>query len=313
MNPGSPSHPAPRTAAQWFAARRGGTDAAGEQAFQAWLQEDPHRADDYALCELTWDVAGEATAGMAAPRRTRRRVLAGAALLATAASMAGLAFWLRPASPQQFSTGAGEQRVVALEDGSQVMLNTRTQIEVRLGRHAREVELRAGEAFFQVAPDASRPFTVHTPLGSARAVGTHFNVYVQPTHLAVTTAEGRVYVDGGSAGAGVYVDAGRRADLEASAEAPVVSGADVNAALNWRARRLEVDDEPLAHVLQEFSRYTDLPVRPASAAVGALRVSAVLRTGDLAALRATLAEAFGLRIERQDGAYVVSERAARPR
>jgi ferric-dicitrate binding protein FerR (iron transport regulator) len=56
-----------------------------------------------------------------------------------------------------------------------------------------------------------------------------------------------------------------------------------------------------------------LPVRPASAAVGALRVSAVLRTGDLAALRATLAEAFGLRIERQDGAYVVSERVARPR
>jgi len=281
-----------------------------ERAFRAWLEADPAHADEYALCEITWSLSQEAARDLPPPpahgrQRAGPRLLAVAAMIA-AVAIGGAAFWWWPSAAQQWSTGAGEQRIVTLADGSRVSLNTRTRLSARLTRGARDIELQEGEAYFEVSPDASRPFTVHTVLGSARAVGTHFNVYLQRSHLAVTTAEGRVLVNGGAAGEGVYVDAGRQAAVDAGAASATLHDANLAATLDWRERRIEVDDVPLAQVLEEFSRYTALPVRPADPGVGALRVTAVLRAGDLQALRVTLHEAFGLSVQAGSSAYLVS-------
>ena len=298
----------PATAAEWFAARRRATSARLERQFQAWLAAEPAHREDYALCEIAWEVSAVAAQEMPEPRRElhagtvlRRR----AAPVLLAAALAAITVWFWPASAQTWSTGAGEQRTLVLEDGSRVMLNTRTRIDVRFARHERAVRLVGGEAFFEVAKDAARPFTVRTPLGSVRAVGTRFNVYLEERRLAVTTEEGRVLVDSATAGNGVLVDAGRRAELAAGMVRARVEPADVAAALNWRTQRIEVDNESLENVLRDFSRYTPLPVRAATPAIAALRVSAVLRTGDVAALEATLQGAFGLHIERRSDAFMV--------
>ncbi len=78
-----------------------------------------------------------------------------------------------------YSTAPGEQRTVALQDGSRITLNTRTRITVRLARHAREVVSSRARHFSKSAKNAARPFTVRTSLGSARAVGTRFDVYLE--------------------------------------------------------------------------------------------------------------------------------------
>ncbi|MFO1401802.1 MAG: FecR domain-containing protein [Steroidobacteraceae bacterium] len=298
----------PGNAAEWFALRRGGAGPRRERQFRAWLDASPRNAEDYALCELAWEVSGTAAQALAQPRPVprgallRRRGLVAAALAAT---LAVVVPWLWPAGAQTWSTGAGEQRTLLLEDGSHVTLNTRTRIEVRYTRHERALRLLEGEAFFEVARDAARPFMVRTALGSARAVGTRFNVYLHDERLAVTTEEGRVEVAGVDALQGVLVDAGRCAELRHGMARARVAPADLAAALDWRDQRIEVADDSLGGVLRDFSRYTPLPVRAATPAIAALRVSAVLRTGDIAALEATLRGAYGLAIERQGDGFVV--------
>lgn len=298
----------PASAAQWFAARRGATDSRREQAFQQWLRGNPANAEAYALCEIAWAVSGDAArqaqSAQRVDARTLNRRLPFAAAAAIALIAAGAGFWYWPTPWQDWRTTVGEQRALVLEDGSRVMLNTRTHIQVRLTRQHRDVRLIDGEAYFEVAKDAARPFTVHTALGSARAIGTRFNVYLEHSHLAVTTAEGRVLVNG-AAGSGVFVDAGNQAQIDPQSSRASVSRANVSSVLNWRSQQIEADDMPLARVLQEFSRYTGLPVRAGTDAIGALRVCAVLRTGDLDALRATLNGAFGLTIRQRGNEYVV--------
>lgn len=296
----------PRSAAEWFAARQGGLDARRERRFQDWLAADPAHAEDYALCEIAWAVSRDAAAGLPVPQpaRTHRRLQRRLAAVAAVAAAAGLAILLWPAAAPQWSTGPGEQRALVLEDGSRVMLNTRTRIEARFARREREIVLVTGEAFFEVAKDPARPFIVRTALGSARAVGTRFNVFYDARRLAVTTEEGRVMVAGPAAGE-VLVAAGRRAMLDATTTRVQVADTDVAATLNWMAQRIEADNQPLVQVLAEFSRYTPLPVRAATPEIGALRVSAVLRTGDIEALQAALNGAFGLDIERRADAFVV--------
>jgi len=299
----------PNTAAEWFAARLGARDDHLERQFRHWLAADSRHAEDYALCEIAWEVSREPAALLPMPmvRTARRRWVRGGTLgaIALAAALTGIAIWFWPVRTDTWTTAAGEQRTVILNDGSRVILNTRTQLTARISWHARQVRLAQGEAFFEVSKDPARPFTVVTPLGSARAIGTRFDVYVAPASLTVTTEDGRVLVRNAERGSGVTVDAGHRAELRAGQVQADLSSVDLNGALSWMARRLDVNDEPLEVVLRDLSRYTDLPLRADTPAIGELHVSAVLRTGDMAALKAVLRGAFGLDVEERGNAWVV--------
>jgi transmembrane sensor len=301
-------HNRPRTAAEWFAARRERSNGKLEKQFQAWVTEHTSHAEEYALCEVLWEVsraaAGEQPMPMPSGRRAfgMRRI---SVALATAAAAASLLVWFWPPPTQNWATTPGEQRALLLEDGSRVTLNTRTRLSVTFAHHAREVVLDQGEAYFEVAKDTTRPFTVRTAMGSARAVGTHFNVYLDGQNLAVTTEEGSVLVAGPAAGGTVLVTTGRRAELHGDMHRPIVGPADLPRTLNWLAQRIEADNVPLATVLNEFNRYTTVPVRAASSAIAAVHVTAVLRIGDIDALRATLKGAFGFELEQRGGEAVV--------
>lgn len=296
----------PRSAAEWFAARRAGYQPGLERRFQAWLSADPTHTEDYALCEVLWEASRDAARrepepppATVAPTPWRPVLAAGLASLAAAA----VVVWAY--APQTWSTHVGEQRTILLADGSWVTLNTRTRIAVRLSRHARDIELREGEAFFEVAKDAARPFTVHTPVGQARAVGTQFNTYLDGDRLEVTTATGTVLVAGVGPDPGVLVTAGNRADLRVGAPHATLAPANLAAVFGWRAQRIDVGDAPLADVLKDFSRYTPTRIRAGSPDIAGLHVSAVLRVGDVAALETTLTGAFGLRLERRGDELIV--------
>src|SRR5690606_22582752 len=89
--------------------------------------------------------------------------LAAAAMIAVVAIGIGTygarSDWFAPA-PQHYATAVGERRTVTLEDGSVLVLNTNTAVEVRFRGNARRLALVRGEAQFDVRPDAQRPFTV---------------------------------------------------------------------------------------------------------------------------------------------------------
>jgi transmembrane sensor len=307
----TPATALPTTAAEWFAARRRPQDASFEEHFTRWLAENPRNPDEYALCQLTWDLSAAAAEGLHAEDRGRpwyrpRAITAGAAAVFIAA-LAMAVFWAISPKPVTFQTAAGEQRTIALADGTQLTMNTRSGIEVRLGRSKRVVRVLDGEVFFAVAKDPSRPFIVETNLAIARAVGTHFNVLAGAERVEVATEEGNVWVTTTSdRAAGVMATAGVRATLVRGSASPVLDKADLTRIENWRARRLEFDNVPLDAALQEFSRYTRLPYRAATREIGQIPVSAVLNVGDESALRVTLKAAFGLDVVERNGEWLVN-------
>jgi len=89
----------------------------------------------------------------------------------------------------------GEQRSIALADGSIIDLNARSRIRVRLSKDERDVELLQGQALFHVAKDNSRPFVVRSDTTVVRAVGTEFDVYRKKNGTVITVLEGRVVVE----------------------------------------------------------------------------------------------------------------------
>lgn len=90
------------------------------------------------------------------------------------------------------ATAVGQQRTATLADGSEVILNTNSQIRVDYGDERRDVHLLQGEVLFTVARDRERPFRVYAGNGRIEALGTAFSVHLKGEEVDVTVTEGRV-------------------------------------------------------------------------------------------------------------------------
>jgi transmembrane sensor len=90
-------------------------------------------------------------------------------------------FWLGAYDRAQpdtlaFQTSAGERRAFDLPDGSRITLDADSVLNVQMLPDRRSLQLARGEAYFEVAKDAARPFLVRAGGAVVRAVGTAFDV-----------------------------------------------------------------------------------------------------------------------------------------
>ena len=215
--------------------------------------------------------------------------------------------------PQAYRTAVGEQRSVLLADGSLVTLNTASDIEVEFDESRRLVHLRRGEALFQVARDAARPFEVLAGNSTIRAVGTQFNVVTRDAGTTVTVVEGRVaVVSGEPAGSAapppqLLLDAAQSVVITKSGAAAPQRIANVAAATAWTQRRLVFERRPLGDVAEEFNRYNRHAIRIVDEALRRQTVTGVFEANDPGSFMQFLAQIPGVRIEEsEDGARIVT-------
>lgn len=174
------------------------------------------------------------------------------------------------------ATGPGETRGVDLPDGSRLVLNRNSAVQVRYERRHRHVQLLRGEAFFQVESDARRPFWVDSGSSRVIATGTAFNLCAAAPGLVLEVLDGEVELQprrlrGDVLRLRVEPGQGRVVD-EASGrtraiEAPAAGVGD------WRQGRLHFERRPLGEVADRLSRYLDRPVVVTSDALAALPVT----------------------------------------
>lgn len=181
------------------------------QQWQQWIDADPlHALAWQRIAQVDGQLRGIpapiAMQTLAAPRLSRRHAVrlavminAGAGgLLAARQSGIGSQTWLQATT--DLSTGTGEQRETVLEDGTRLLLNTASAVDLRFSSNERLIVLRAGEILIQSARDPlpdpatskSRPLRVQTQEGTALAIGTRFTVRQQDAFTQVAVLEGTV-------------------------------------------------------------------------------------------------------------------------
>ena len=216
--------------------------------------------------------------------------------------------WLLLTRPDQYATELGEQRSIVLEDGSRITLHTASRIEVVLGRHHRAVRLVQGEALFNVAQDAGRPFEVTTGNSLLRVLGTRFDVDVRPRRTTVTVIEGRVArVPPGGGAQGPILVAGDRLIVEDSGANTIQHDIDVGTTLSWIQRQLVYARRPLGEVADEFNRYNRDRIVIRTDALRDEEVSGVFQSNDIASFVAFLSNIPGVSVTTdRSGAHIVT-------
>ena len=244
-------------ARRWLAHCGGGTDAAARAELAAWLETSAHHAAAWRLAEQAWRLSRAAGPAPKAPvrRRPTRRILfalAGAAIAACLILVFGSS--LRLALEADYRTAAGEARLVTLADGSTVQLDTGTAIATDLDANRRGVTLLEGRAFFDVTPDAARPFTVKAGAVTVTVKGTAFDVAKADDAVRVAVERGAVAVDYPGAATAALLAPGDRLTVDADGRAATVHGA-INGVAAWRRHRLVVEGGTVGNAVAEIARY----------------------------------------------------------
>lgn len=310
-------------AAQWFVRlQEPGLSQEQQADFQHWLAEHPQHHHEWQVLQSLWAAAELVPAARlralcAEPAATGRRrpwlrVAAAAAVLAVAVAL-GTFSGLGPTTSYSasFATALGERRLVALPDGSQVELNSRSRLQVRYAQDQRLVELEEGEALFSVEHDSARPFVVNAGPGKVTVTGTRFDVRRDPQQTRVVVAQGRVKVQGRQAGADDFITLTPGLGTHVDAQGRVATAYAVNPenSTAWRHGKLVFDNARLADVLAEVARYRQQPLHLASPALGELRLTSVFKSDDTDALLKALPSILPVAVRtRADGSQEIFSR-----
>ncbi|MFZ5495531.1 MAG: FecR family protein [Verrucomicrobiota bacterium] len=326
MNPDPTDTAIEAAAATWLARRDRGFTAAEQDEFLQWLREDPRHRACFAQLDSAWAEFDALTqwrpehstrpnpdllARPAVPRAPWRLPLA----LAAAAAVLAAGWFARQPPPAPAPRGLPSQASALrdydqkiLEDGSIIDLNRGGSVEVRYTAAERRVWLTAGEAHFTVAKNPHRPFIVRAGKVDVRAVGTAFNIRLDPAAVEVLVTEGRVQVTPPASGPALPVlHAGQRVVLPAAGPAAVdtVSADEMSRLMAWQPRQLEFDSARLADVVAAFNRHNRVQLELGDPALADLAIGASFRSNNVEGFVRLLESGFEIAAERRGDRIVL--------
>ena len=212
----------------------------------------------------------------------------------------------------QYVASLGEQKEVTLPDGSIITLNTKSKIDVSYTKTKRSINLVYGEALFDVAKDADRPFVVQTDQGAVRAVGTVFSVRLVNDEVAVLVEEGIVELMARPA-ASETSSASESEDMVVLARLAMGEQAnfdgirkniksvelkDVTNRHAWKKGMLVFEGKSLSSVVEEVTRYTDMKIIISDPTMQDLQIGGAFKAGETDAFLDAMTLGFGLDVER---------------
>ena len=299
-------------------------DDADQAELDAWLEESAEHKVAYWRIEMGWEQAGRMAAlrtpapppeaaNDSAPWRAWWPAAA-TAMFALAAVPVAVVMTRHDNVElrRTYATEIGGHESVPLADGTRLELNTKTQVRARLAEKEREVWLDRGEAYFEVAHDADRPFIVHAGPKTITVLGTKFSVRRDGDQVEVAVVEGRVRVEDAvkppmaikplpilTRGDIVRAQGGSTMLSPRSTDA-------VDADLAWRDGMLSFDQVTLTAAASEFNRYNRKKLIVTGEA-GQMRISGSFQAENVGVFARLLERTYGLKFEDSGESVKISQ------
>lgn len=282
-----------------------------ERRLQHWLA-DPSNEVALRHASRMWNAIDDAVladrieamriAAAARPPSRRPRTLKFAALAIAALGTVWVGPIIAISLQADGRTGTGGSHSMTLADGSRVLLDSRSAVDIVYDRTTRRVRLLEGRARFEVAPDRAHPFIVEAAGGTSRALGTIFTVDRDGRDVEVDAIEHDIEVRSG--GGFVRLRPHQTVRYKGGVGQPYETPDDVDA---WTRGVVIFENASLVTMTQQLQRYSDRWLIVLGNA-RARRFSGIVRTSDpLGGIRAA-AESDNLAVRTLPGVILISAR-----
>lgn len=225
-----------------------------------------------------------------------------------------------------YTTGKAQFRHIAFPDGTRIVLDADSALNIAYGNNSRRATLERGEAFFQVHHDPKHPFTVNAGSIQVRDLGTAFDVGKTLDDVTVSVARGLVEISHIAPSRGTYppsaggtpekqgaltVSGGHRVVASNDSHTFHISKTGTAEIASWRHGKLHFRNTPLSQVIRRLDRYSELSIRFAKPGIGDLRFTGTVFIKNIGGWLDAVCQVFALREVRFDNDEVVLY-AARP-
>ena len=229
-----------------------------------------------------------------------------------------------PAAPMHYATDVAETRVVTLPDNSRISLDAATQVSVSYTTTARDITLLAGQAHFDVAKDATRPFRVTAGDRTVVAIGTAFNIEMIGEEVLVTLLEGEVVVTDAdashqkvsapseegdhitlaSSSSPVKLKPGQQLLAVRNEESRIDATPNIEKTTAWRQGKVFLEEDMLPAAVARMNRYSRIRLVVADDSLNELEVGGVFNAGDTDAFIEALEAAFPVEARRMSASLI---------
>ncbi len=289
-------------AVEWFVRRQNaGQDSLLEEKFQAWRAADPEHDRAYARVVAVWG-APAFVESLKAHRRPRwsghdmMRIAASVVLCVILGAGALQLVGISPRLPADYATRVGVQQAARLTDGTRLVLDSDSAVDLVFSPEERRIDIRAGRAFFDVGAD-KRPFRIVANGVSIRDIGTRFSVERDGDAVRVAVWDGEVAVQPGSERSTEQMLRAGQTGGFAGKFLPVRTvPADISFA--WLEHRLFFEQATLGEVVGALRRYHRGWIVIGNARLAAMQVSGGYDTQDVPAAIEDLARLSGATLTR---------------
>ena len=201
----------------------------------------------------------------------------------------------------------GQKLNVTLPDGTLVQLNAESVLRfpTSFGAHSRMVTFR-GEAFFKVAKDASRPFSIKAKDTRLTVLGTRFNLraYTNEANTSVVVEEGRVRFSSDQAKDSLILTANQRGVFTAPGNMQWTA-VDAARHVAWKDNQLVFDDARLDDIVQTLERWYGVDIEVGNTVLNDQRYSGQFQQPDLKTVLESLAFAIKFNYRLKNGVYLI--------
>ncbi|WP_313302292.1 FecR domain-containing protein [Pseudomonas sp.] len=297
-------------AVEWYVRLHdSGATPATRAQWQAWLDADPLHAKAWARVEnlqqrMSLAPPGFAVATLEEARQHRRAAVKTIGLL-LGVGVLGWGGYRVSVPDADYRTSVGQRKQITLSDGSLLMLDADTRVDVRFSTQQRLIILRQGTILVETAKD-SRALSVQSAEGQIKALGTRFTVRQGDGITRVAVEAHAVEVCPRSApGQALRVAAGQAVSFSAVGTGPLQPAAEQGSA--WTRGMLVALDWRLDELLVELSRYRH-GFLTCSSDVAGLRLTGTFLLDDLEGALANLQDSLPVRVRRLTRYWVRIER-----
>lgn len=302
-----------------------GEISAEEQArLEKWLAQSPDNPLYFKQMQRIWQKSGSAmqplpkgldveaallrTKAKTQPKPAQTKVFPFSWAYGAAAAIALLlgAFWFFQQNDEVSSLQlAARENTLrdTLSDGSVVAINQFSSLSATFTQQSRQVNM-TGEAFFEVAPDAAKPFVVAVQQVQVTVVGTQFNIdnLSDPNWVIVSVLEGKVRVQSG--GQTEFLTAGQQARIDCKSGQFIKNQtAPSGNESAWANRQFKFDDVPLSEVIPQLEKAYGVKITLANQGLESCRLYAPFNNEPLGRVLSVIAETFSLDVQQKDGGY----------
>ena len=293
-----------------------------KQDFDCWLAAAPENAAAFQMIQYFWDQFGDlqtvAAPELAEARRFAEQSQAGrrqrhatlALLLAVVGLGASQPDFALKLTAKHYQTAKGDMLSIELSDGGVIKLNTDSDLRVADIFGWRKAWLEKGEAWFTIHHQPERAFEVVAGPGRIRDIGTQFNVFTDAEKTTVTVLEGEVAIATGDNSQALTLTVNQQSGFDKLGRITEKTEINAESIGSWRSGVLIFQNQRLAEVLQQLSRYHQAEFITLDPALGNLTISGRFSTTDLHETLNTLSLGLNLIIKQsQAGQFTISKAA----